>query len=298
METKALEIFIDVVRMESFAAVARKYDMDPSSVSRIIASLEQELDVRLFQRTTRKLSLTEAGERYLLRVEPLVEELERARDEANTISSTPSGSLRMTTSVAFGQVCIVPLLEAFHTQYPELALELLMTDDNVDLVRQRVDLAIRLGPSRDKDLIGTRLMDARYRVVASPEYLSRHPNPENPEELSDHSCVLLALPDYRTRWLFRDASQRVQEVLVQGKLVISPALAVREAARQGHGPALLPNWMIDTDLGTGGLVDLFPAYDVAATSFDTGAWLLYPSRSYLPRKVRIMIDFLKARLAS
>ena len=297
METKALEIFIDVVRMESFAAVARKHDMDPSSVSRIVASLEQEIDVRLFQRTTRKLSLTEAGERYLLRVEPLVEELERARDEANTISSTPSGSLRMTTSVAFGQVCIVPLLEAFHTEYPELALELLMTDDNVDLVRQRVDLAIRLGPSRDKDLIGTRLMDVCYRVVASPEYLSRRPKPEYPEELSGHSCVLLALPEYRTRWLFRDASQRVQEVLVQGKLVISPALAVREAARQSHGPALLPNWMIDTDIETGRLVDLFPAYEVAATSFDTGAWLLYPSRSYLPRKVRIMIDFLKAKLA-
>jgi len=296
MDLKTLTTFVDVAKVKNFAAVARKQDLDPSSISRTIASLEDEIGARLFHRTTRRLSLTQEGEIYLHHVAPLLEELKRARDEVRSASTSPSGRLRMTASIAFGQECIVPLLSAFQTTYPGIELELVMTDANVDLIGERMDLAIRLGPGVGDGLIATKLLRTRYHVVASPEYLKRHPAPLEPGDLSQHNCLRFTLAPFRSRWLFRDRTMQVTEVPVKGKLLLSSALALREAARAGLGPALLADWMVTRDLSGGRLVDLFPNHRAAATTFDTGAWLIYLSRTYLPQKVRLMIDFLKAHL--
>ena len=297
MDVTSLRLFCEVARLGSFAAAARQGDVDPSSVSRTIALLEQELGVRLFQRTTRRLSLTEAGDLYLRRVEAIVDELDRARDEAQAVSIEPSGTLRLTTSVAFGQICIVPLIAVFRARFPDLKLELVMTDANLDLVANRVDLAVRLGPSLDGDLVATKLMDTRYRVCAAPSYLRQAPALRTPDDLTRHRCVLFTFPEFRSRWLFRGGGG-VSEVAVDGDVLISNALALREAALAGIGPALLADWLIRDALAAGTLVDLFPQHEVAATSFETAAWLLYPSRAFLPNKVRVAIDFLKAHLAS
>ncbi|WNO11214.1 LysR family transcriptional regulator [Teredinibacter sp. KSP-S5-2] len=296
MDIKTLQYFIDVSHLGSFADAARKHDVDPSTVSRMIAGLESEVGVRLFQRTTRSQSLTEAGERYLARVEPLYEELERAGIEAGQIVEEPKGLLRVTSSVAFGQECIVPLLGDFYQRFPKIDLELKLSDDNLNLIEHKLDLAIRLGPTMDKDLIVTKLMNTQYRVVASPEYLRSHPGLRRPEHLGECSCILFTYPDFRTRWIFKNSLQEVEEMWVQGKLFCSNALALREAVRQGLGPGLLADWMVDRDIRAGRLVDLFPDYAVTATTFNTGAWMLYPSRSYLPKKVRVTIDFLKENI--
>lgn len=296
MDLINLELLVETVRSGSFAAVARQRDLDPSSVSRAIASLEEEVGVRLLQRTTRRLSLTEAGELYLRRVEPLVQELSRAREEAIGASESPSGTLRLTCSVAFGQTCLVPLLAEFREAYPDLKLDLLMTDENLDLIEQRIDLAIRLAPSPGGDVIGSKLMATRYRVVATPNYLRTQGTLSKPDELKSRSCLLFTFPDFRSRWLFRDRKGEVQEVPVNGDIAMSNALALRQGALAGLGPALLADWLIERELADGRLVDVFPDYNVAATSFDTGAWLLYPSRAYLPSKVRVAIDFLRDRL--
>ena len=298
MDVTSLRLFCEVARLGSFAAAARRGDVDPSSVSRTIALLEQELGVRLFQRTTRRLSLTEAGDLYLRRVEAIVDELDRARDEAQAVSIEPSGTLRLTTSVAFGQVCIVPLIGAFRARFPDLKLELVMTDANLDLVSNRIDLAVRLAPSLDGDLVATKLLDTRYRVCAAPSYLRQAPALRTPDDLTRHRCVLFTFPEFRSRWLFRDPDGGIGEVPVDGDVLISNALALREAALAGVGPALLADWLIRDALAAGTLVDVFRHHDVAATSFETAAWLLYPSRAFLPNKVRVAIDFLKAHLAS
>ena len=298
MDTKTLQALITVVDECSFAAAARTLDQDPSSVSRTISALEDEIGVRLLQRSTRKLALTEAGQRYLARVAPLVEELARAKEEAHTLSHTLTGTLRITASVAFGHACLVPLMPAFQQQHPQLTTELLLTDEKVDLIRQGIDLAIRLGPSREPELIGAKLMNTHYRVVASPAYLSQHPALYAPQDLTQHQCVLLSVPGYRDRWLFRDAHKQVEEVPVQGRMVLSPVLAVRDAARLGMGPALLANWMVSEDLASGTLVDVFPQHDVTATTFETAAWLQYPSRSYLPAKVQAMMTFLRGQVST
>lgn len=295
METENLQIFLAVVKRAGFAPVARDLDVDPSSISRAVATLEAELGVRLFQRSTRRLALTEAGETFLSRVAPAVEELERAREEARSLNAEPSGKLRITASVAFGQICLVPALPAYRRAFPGIQLELLLTDTVLDLTTERIDLAIRLAPSLSGDIVCTRLFSTRYRVVASPAYLAREGAPKTPAQLSAHSCLLFPMPEFRERWRFRKAGL-TEEVKVHGELLLSTALALRSAARDGLGPVLLANWHLDEDLASGRLVDLFPDYEVTATTFETAAWLLYPSRSFLPHKVRATIQFLREHL--
>jgi DNA-binding transcriptional LysR family regulator len=292
METNNIRIFIAVVQRNSFAAVARELNVDPSSISRAIAAVEAELSVRLFQRTTRRMVLTEAGSLFFARMSPLVEELDRAKDEVVAARVEPTGPLRLTASVAFAEVCLTPLLPALRAAFPRLQFELLFTDDNLDLIADRVDLAIRLAPSYRADVIGAKLFPTGYHVVASPKYLRRERAPQTPRDLAGHSCLLYALPEFRSRWLFK-RSKAVTEVPVHGSFIFSSALVMKTATVDGLGPALLADWQIADDLKSGRLVDLFPTYQATATTFDTAAWLLYPSRSYIPRKVRAVIDWLR-----
>jgi DNA-binding transcriptional LysR family regulator len=294
MNLDALAIFVEVLEAGSFAAVARRRDLDPSAISRVVAALEEELGFRLFQRTTRRLSPTEAGAVYFERVRGLVEDLERARSEARDRVAGPSGNLRVTASASFGLSCIVPTIADFKRRYPDLSLDLRLTDNVVDLVGDRIDVAVRLGPRPDGDFICARLMTTRYRVCASPVYLQSAGLPQRPEDLEAHRCLLFPLAGYRTRWRFRDRQGGRVEVPVKGDIVISNAMALHRAVLDGLGPVLLADWLVDNDIADGRLVDLFPDHEVTAVDFDTAAWIVYPSRAYVPMKVRVFIDHLKA----
>ncbi|MDC7694187.1 LysR family transcriptional regulator [Asticcacaulis sp. DXS10W] len=297
MDTQALDLFVAVAHAGGFAAVAKERLLDPSTVSRVIAGLEAELNVRLFQRTTRSLSLTEAGALYLARIEPLLDEMRRAAAEASNVNAEPRGVLRLTASVAFGVQQIAPLVGEFCALYPGLKLDCVFTDANLDLVQERMDLAIRLAPAIEGDLVATRLFSTRYHVVASPDYIARAAPIAEPRDLLTHRCLLLGLRAFRSTWKFRDAHDALEEVSVDGDVVISTPLALRAAVLSGGGPALLSGFLIADDLRAGRLVDLFPDHRPTPTTFDTGAWAIYPSRAYLPNKVRVMIDFLRSRLS-
>jgi DNA-binding transcriptional LysR family regulator len=297
MDVSALSIFAEVMRRGSFAAVAKDRNVDPSSISRVIAGLEEELGIRLFQRSTRQLAPTEGGRLYFERIEPLIEELEHARLAAQEAGTGLSGNLRVSTTVAFGQICIVPLLTDFRSHYPALSLDLILTDTNLDLISERIDVAIRLGPRLDLGYVGTKLFATRYRICASPAYIGRCGAPIEPTQLAAHKCVVFDLPGFRDRWLFRDRNGDTTEVPIASDLKVSSALAVRQCALDGLGPVLIGHWNIDADLADGRLIDLFPSYDVTATDFETAAWIIYPSRAYLPAKVRAFIDFLRERLS-
>jgi DNA-binding transcriptional LysR family regulator len=292
MELAVLQTFVDVVKQGSFAAVARERNVDPSSISRAIAGLESELGIRLLQRSTRQLSPTEAGMAYFQRIEPLVEEMQQAIDVAADMSSQLKGTLRITASVSFGLKCVVPLLPDFRLQNPDLTVDLVLTDANVDLFSERIDLAIRLGLLEDSTLIARPLMSTHYYVCASPAYLRRWGTPQHPNDIDSHHCLLFPLAGFRSKWRFRDAQHHETEVLVRGHTIISNAVALQQCAIAGMGLALLPNWLIDDDLRDGTLVNVFPNYEVTATEFNTAAWLVYPSRAYVPRKVRSFMDFL------
>ncbi len=298
MDLDALKATAAVLTRGSFAVVARDRGVEPSSISRLVASVESELGFRLFQRTTRRLSPTEAGAAYLARAADLIAELEEAAEEAAAATVAPGGVLRLTTSVAFGARRILPLLPEFRSLYPGMGLDLLFTDENLDLVKDRVDLAIRLAPSVSGDVVCSKLLDTRYRVVASPDYWARSAPVRTPADLRAHRCLLFALPAYRSRWLFRDEDGHTASVEIGGDLVFTNALSLYEAARLGMGPALLPDWLFHEDLARGDFVDPFPELRAGATSFDTAAWLIYPSKAYLPAKVRVTVDFLRSRLVT
>ncbi len=273
--------------------MARDRDLDPSSVSRAIASLEAELGVRLFQRTTRQLFPTEAGKTYFDRIEPLLEEMQQAIDATIDISEQPKGTLRVTTSVSFGHHCIVPLLPEFARRYPDLTVDLWLTDAVVDLFTNRIDVAVRLGILSDSTLMAQRLIPTHYAVCGSPTYLQRSGPLQQPTDLAHHNCLLFPLTGFRSRWLFKDQKEQLTEVSVSGHTIISNAIALKQCAIAGMGLALLPNWLVDDDLRSGTLVNVFPEHKVTATDFNTAAWLVYPSRAYVPLKVRVFNDFLK-----
>lgn len=297
MELSVLQIFVDVVKQGSFAAVARDRNIDPSSVSRAIAGLEEELGIRLFQRTTRQLSPTEAGMSYFQRIEPLVEEMQQAIDVASDMSGQPKGILRITASVSFGLKCIVPLLPDFRLLYPDLTVDLLLADAIVDLFTERIDLAIRLGLLADSTSIAQRLMQTHYFVCASPDYLQQKGHPKIPSDIESHNCLLFPLSGFRSKWKFRNIDREESEVFVQGQTIISNAIALQQCAVAGMGLTLLPNWLIEDDIRDGKLVNVFPSYEVTARDFSSAAWLVYPSRAYVPLKVRVFIDFLKQHIS-
>ena len=296
MDLSVLQTFLSVVRQGSFAAVARERNVDPSSVSRAVASLEKELGIRLFQRTTRQLSLTEAGAVYYERIEPLIDELDGAAATAKEISNQPRGILRITASVSFGLACIVPHLPSFEARYPSLAIDLVLTDSVIDLVNERIDVAIRLGKMVDSTLIAHRLMPTRYFVCASPEYLKQNKHLHQPQELCEHECLCFPLEEFRSRWLFRDRLGKVEKVIVRSRTVISNAIALRDCALSGMGVTLLPDWLIQADLAANKLTNVFPNHTVTATEFETAAWIVYPSKHHLPLKVKVFTEFLRHNL--
>jgi DNA-binding transcriptional LysR family regulator len=316
MDVFALNTFVDVANAGSFAASARKNGLDPSQVSRTIAGLEDELGFRLFQRSTRRLALTEAGQEYLSRIAPLIEELELAKEQGQSLTQQPQGALRVTASVAFGVTCIVPLLREFKTLHPKLKVDLVLNDLVLDLIGENIDLAVRLSAGNDYQFIGRKLMNARYLVCASPAYLREAPPLKHPNDLSQHDCVVFPLPGYRNRWHVRKlartrkkqteksgkaqkASQQGQEefdINIRSGTIISTALGLHRAAIDGLGPALLPDWLANQAIASGELIHLFPENDITASDFQTAVWMIYPSRKYQPLKVRVFMDFLKARL--
>lgn len=292
MDIHLFQTFIEVARLGSFAAVARNQHTDPSVVSRQIAALEKSLGYRLFDRTTRRLALTEAGQLTLTRIKAPLDELIDVSQFVKDTISTPQGSLRITTSIAFAELWLMPRIKKFEEQYPLIALELVLSDSNIDLDSQHIDLAIRLGSHIEGSYVSTRLFPTHYRVVASPEYLQKSAKCHHPADLSSHRCLVFSLPQYRNTWRYRSKGVKEQEIELNRTMPISNALVIRRAALEGLGVAMLSNWTIDKDIEAGNLVDIFPEYEFSAEAFDTAVWAIHNARGYMPAKIQVFIEHL------
>jgi DNA-binding transcriptional LysR family regulator len=296
MDFESVRIFVDVIKQGSFAAVARQRNVDPSSISRAISALESQLGFRLFQRSTRKLSATEAGNEYYLRVQNLIGEFEQAGEAALDLVSLPTGTLRVSACTSFGQRVLAPILPKLRNRFPNLTLDLVLADHSVDIVNEKIDLAIRFGEKPEGDFVSSKLVPRRFQICASPSYVKKFGKPLHPKELTNLDCLLFSLPNYRNAWKFSSSTESVFSVPVTGHLLISHGVTMTACAVAGLGPALLPDWLCRDEIQSGTLIDLFPHYECTATNFDTAAWLVYPSRNYVPSKVRIFVDFLKAEI--
>lgn len=296
MDLATLNLFIEVVQQGSFAQVARMRNIDPSSVSRIIAKLEAELGIKLFQRSTRKLEPTEAGVIYYERVFPLLEKLEAAKQIATDIHYQPQGTLRVTVGSTFAQKQVISFLPDFTKAYPDLSIELIITDTYLDLIEERIDVAIRLGTLQDSSYMVKRLRKMSFYVCASPEYLTKFGKPKTLKDIEHHNCLLFPRYNSNLNWLFKDKKGKVTKIKIKGKYLLTNSLVIRQGAILGMGLALLPDWLISNDFESGSLVRLFAQYEATATNYESSIWLLYPSRTYIPTKTKVFINYLAAKL--
>ena len=291
-----IQLFVDVMQRKSFADVARTRNIDPSSVSRAIKKLESDLGFRLFQRTTRKLAPTEAGKSYFTQVERLVADFILANEQALDLSNQPIGTLRVTACTSFGQKMLVPVLPIMRKKYPKLTIDLVLSDDQVNIIEQQIDVAIRFGKKPSDDFICTELAPRKFIVCASPAFILSNNITDLPHCISDLECLRFSLPGYRDAWKFRKCGTTEFSVNVSGNLLISHGLTMTACALSGMGVALLPEWLCQDEITDGRLVNLFPDYECAAGDFDTSTWLVYPSKDYIPLKLSVFIECLKSKI--
>lgn len=288
-----LRLFVLVADQGSFSAVARSTRATPSAVSRQISRLEENLNTRLLQRTTRRQELTEAGQVYLSHARQIIEDVDTARQAVSRLSNAPAGVLRITAEADLALTLLSPVLPEFLERYPDLRVQLHTSSTMEDLVGRGIDVAIRVGHLSDSSLIAKRLTMSRSLLVASPEYLELYSPPQQPEDLRNHSCLSFKVDTDLVTWRFK-SGEEVTNVPVTGPIQASSLVLLKEAAKSGLGIAMLPVWMLRAELKSGTLVPVLPGFplDPAATPISA----VYPSGRNLASKVRVLIDFLASRI--
>ncbi|MEY4431564.1 MAG: hypothetical protein RLZZ533_1500 [Cyanobacteriota bacterium] len=293
-DLNAALVLVRVVQAGSFRAAAQALGMPKTTVSRKVSELEAQLGVRLLQRTTRRLSLTEAGLAFAEEAEVAIARLEAAQDAVAELQCEPRGRLRVTTAVTIGELFLAPVLAEFLQAFPAVDVLLQLTDRPVDLVAERFDVAIRAGELSESSLIARRIGSSTFRVVASPDYLSRHGTPQRPADLSSHACLRFtrAGMEVRPSWPFGAGARRT-EVPVGGRLVSDDFVVLRTAAEQGLGIARLPGLLVHDAIQAGRLVALLDDHAPPPNPLH----LLHPGGGRLPARTRAFIDFVQPRLA-
>lgn len=280
--------FVAVAETASFSQAAVQLQMSVAQVSRNVRDLETRLQVQLLQRTTRQVRLTESGALYLQQCRPLLQALTQANQQVLDLQVQPSGSLKLTAPVYFGETVIAPLLHEFLSKYPKLQLELELTNTQLDLVKGGFDLAIRLGQLHDSNLQARRLANRRSFLAASPGYLVQFGTPRTLDELSNHRLLVGSVDS----WRFEHGGERIS-IKPTPYIRCNSGVALTDAAIRGLGITQLPDYYLLDHIRIGALQALLPEYQPA----DDGIWGLYPFNQHLPQKVRLLLDYLQQQLA-
>jgi len=292
----SISLFVKTVEVGNFSELGRQLHLAPSSISRQINALEEELGVRLLQRTTRNINLTEAGQIYYERANKILSDLDDAQLAITQLQARPKGLLRINVAIPFGERIIVPLIPDFLSLYPEVKIDLSLEDRAIDLVEERVDLAIRIGRLEDSSIVARKLADNRFVVCASQKYIEVHGQPENPEDLSQHNCIVNRNIYNSNTWQFRKGNNS-QNISVTGNFQANSGGALYNAMLSNLGIAILPTWYVGEDIKCGRLQWLLKDYDVNLSSMiDSAIFALYPAGQYLPPKVRVFVDYLTEKI--
>ena len=290
-ETQELVVFHSVVKHESFVKAAEELGLSASGVSRIVTRMEERLGVRLVQRTTRKLSLTEAGAAFHARTADVLSNLADAEAEAREAQVHPRGTLKISASIGFGQLHVAPLLGALLARFPELSFELNLTNRFVDLIEEGIDLAIRIGALSDSRLVARRLCTNKRILVASPAYLERRGTPKTVEALGEHDCVVFTGFSKPKEWKLI-GPEGASTVAISGRVATNNVEVLTAAAKQGHGITVGATLSVGPALLSGELVRVLSDYEFEPTA----VFAVYPSGRQLPSKVRATVDFLVENL--
>ncbi|MGO4438111.1 LysR family transcriptional regulator [Rhizobium sp. RAF56] len=290
-----MEIFVEAVRQKSFANAARALQLSPSAVSKVVTRLEARLGVRLLMRSTRALQLTAEGDLYLRQAARILEDIDEAeRMVASGAAAVPRGLLRVSSTVGFGTRHVVPLVPDFLARYPEIQLDLSLSDGVIDLLGERTDVAIRAGLLRDSGLKARKLTENRRVLVASPAYLAARGRPQRPQDLGDHNCLGYNFSQALGLWPFRDpdSGQRI-EVPVSGNFQTNNGATVRQLARAGLGIARIGRFHVQQDIEEGKLIALLEAWKPGDREPIHAVFL---GHAHLAMRIRAFIDFLVERI--
>jgi DNA-binding transcriptional LysR family regulator len=289
----ALEIFVQVVDAGSFSAVARHQHIGQPAVSKAVAQLEEWLQVSLLLRSTRSVLPTEAGRIFYERARRTIEEADEAVLAARGSGRGLSGKVRVSTSVCFGKLHVIPRLSEFLAEHPELEIELVLDDRQVDLVNEGIDVAMRMGPMPDSNMTARRIAEGRRVVVATPAYLQRHGTPTSPSELSRHQAIIYSGGAGWGSWTFRKAGEAVS-VELQGRLKVTAAEGIREAVNCDMGFAIASEWNFWPELKSGTVVALLQDWELPSTNLCA----VYPTGRLASTKARAFASFVERLMAT
>ena len=287
----ALEAFARVAETGSFSAAARALNLSKSLISRQVSALEAELGARLISRTTRSLTLTEAGRGYYDQVARILAQMEEADLSVSQLQATPRGKLRVNAPMSFSLLRLAPVLPDFLALYPEIDIDVAMNDRRVDLMEEGFDLAIRIGRLADSSLVARKLGPMQRIVCASPAYFAERGLPKVPADLRTHACLCYSNADTVDEWRFSEPDGRSIAVEVKGRVRANNGDLLRLAALRGLGMVDLPNFLVGADIEAGALVPVLQDF----IRQDGGVYAVYPHALYLPPKTRVFIDFLAQR---
>jgi DNA-binding transcriptional LysR family regulator len=289
----SMKVFVAVVDAGSFAAAADRLDMSRAMASKHVINLEDHLGTRLLNRTTRRLSATEAGSAYYERAVQIISDVMEAEQVAGHLSAVPRGTLKITMPLTFGQHRLGPVIAGYVSRYPEVRLDISLSDRKLDLVEEGFDLAIRVGSLPESGLIARKLGGDHSIVCASPAYLKKHGTPKTPEALAGHSCLVYTYTNSGDEWRLKSKNREVS-IRVDGSITADNGDMLRLAALNGAGLIFQPLFIVSEDLQAGRLVRVLP--DFAST--ELGIYAIYPSRKHLSAKVRTFVDFLVDRFGA
>ena len=291
-ELAAIRVFARVAQTGSFSEAARSDDTSVSSIARLVNNLEHDLGVRLLNRTTRQLVLTEAGQRFYEDAVQILHAVDQAKRDAVAYQEGVRGLIRVHCSTSAGSAIIIPALPQFLASYPEVVVDLSLTDQRVDIVHEKVDVAIWRGKMDDSRLMGRLLGSTRRVLCASPEYFARHGKPAVPKDVLKHNCLVFTARGYSNEWVFEKEGETVR-VPVTGNLRTNTASALLACMVNGLGISVLAEWIVRDMCRQGRLEVVLAEYDVRPSDSDPSLYLVYPHRSP-PPKVEAFIKFVLA----
>jgi DNA-binding transcriptional LysR family regulator len=282
-----IRAFVQVFDAGGFSSAARQHGRSKALLSKYVTDLEDYLGVRLMNRTTRKLSLTEAGEAYYREASQLLQQLDDLDNSILDQTAAPRGLLRVSAARNFGEIILAPVIYDFVAKHPEVTLDLRLEDRFVDLVDEGIDVALRISAAQDSSLIARKICDMQHAVVASPVYLDAHGTPKAPDNLRNHACIVDTNLTGQANWRFVDKGETMS-VHVNGPVRVNSPLSARDAALTGLGIALLPGYLANPMIKAGNLVSILEEYVPTGASLQA----VYPHRRHLAGKVRALIDHL------
>lgn len=290
---KGMAVFLEVAELQSFSGAASRLEMSPAMVSKHISALENELGVRLINRSTRHVSLTDVGRAYRARSRQLLNDLAETEASIRALNDTPRGRLSIGAPVVFGAQQIAAILPAYMEQYPEIDVRLYLREVSFDPLHDGVDVDIRIGTLADSNLVARQLGTARQILCAAPHYLARHGRPHTLLELRRFNCLRFTGTEYLDAWQFRGEEGDAEAVSVEGNFKSNSGSALYYAVLNGMGIAMLPAYVVADDLKSGRLEEL----RLDRPPVEIPIWSVYAYRQHLSAKVRTFIDFTRARVA-